>query len=297
MPASKAVLETRSKILEAVRSFFSSNGFIEVETPVRIPVPALELHIDAEPSGEQYLRTSPELHMKRLLAAGHERIFQVGPCFRRGEKGRLHNPEYTMLEWYRAPAGYIDVLADAKRLLAHVVKAVKGKTSFRYQGVTVEVMPVWECRPVSDLFIEFAGWDPTRKWNADMFDMDLVGKIEPAIPRDKPFVMKDYPVQAAALARVRAGNPPVAERWELYVAGIELANAFSELTDPVEQRERLEECGKERTWLGKDAYGLDEDFLGALERGMPACGGVALGIDRLVMLMTDSPHIEDVRAF
>ena len=293
----KRTQQVRSKVLQAVRRFFIEREFIEVETPVRIFVPALELHIEAEPSGGRYLRTSPELHMKRLLAAGCERIFQMGPCFRRGESGPFHNPEYTMLEWYRTGADYMDMLVDTKALFALVLEDVLGRAALRYQGNIIEVMPVWECVSVEEAFLRFAGWNPISDFDADRFDVDLVEKVQPGLPADRPTVLKDYPAQAASLARCRQGDVRMAERWELYVGGLELANAFSELTDPVEQRRRFDECAIQRGKMGHEVYPLEEEFLSALEDGLPACGGVAMGIDRLVMLVTDSASIDDVRLF
>ena len=262
----QAVWRVRSKVLQSVRRFFTDRDFLEVETPVRIPTPALETHIDALPSGSQFLRTSPELHMKRLLAEGAGRVFQMGPCFRRGEKGRFHNPEFTMLEWYRADAGYLDILVDAKALLGFVAREVLGRTGFEYQGGRVEMMPVWECLTVEDAFVRWAGWNPVTAFDPDRFDMDLVEKVEPCLPRDRPTVLKDYPAAAAALARLKPDNPAVAERWELYVGGLEIANAFSELTDPAEQRKRFEQCAAQRQAAGKEVYPMDEPFLAALEK-------------------------------
>jgi len=297
MTLERPALEVRSGALQAARRFFTDRGFLEVETPVRIPAPALELHIDAEPSGDWYLRTSPELYMKRYLVDGCSRIFQIGPCFRRGERGRFHAPEYTMLEWYRADADYMDMLVDAKALLALVFNEVLGSTAVKYQGVTVEIMPVWESLTVREAFVRFAGWDPVESFDYDRFDMDLVERVEPQLPRDRPVVLKDYPAAVAALARCRTDEPDIAERWELYAGGMELANAFSELTDPTEQRRRFVKCAEERRLSGRKVYPIDEQFLSSLEEGMPSSGGVALGIDRLVMLMTDSASIDEVRPF
>ncbi|MBN1557662.1 MAG: EF-P lysine aminoacylase GenX [Lentisphaerae bacterium] len=293
----RQVLEVRSRVLQAVRRFFAERGFIEAETPVRLAAPAPEEHIEAEPAGGAYLRTSPELYLKRLLAEGWPRVFEMGPCFRRGEAGRLHQPEYTMLEWYRAGADYLDVLADTKTLLAAAARAATGGTRVTYRGETIELLPVWDCLTVRDAFLQFAGWDPVAACDADRFDVDLVGKVEPALPRDRPVVLKDYPAARAALARCRPGAPPVAERWELYAGGMELANAFSELTDAEEQRRRFEAANAARRARGAPAYPLDEAFLGALERGLPPCAGVALGIDRLVMLLSGCESVEDTRTF
>jgi len=289
------VLQIRSQTLQAIRRFFTDRGFLEVETPVRIPAPAQELHIDAEISGGWFLRTSPELHMKRLLADGMEKVFQIGPCFRSGERGRLHSPEFSMLEWYRRGADYLDMLVDTKALMNFVLESVLRTTEIRFRGQRISVMPVWECLSVADVFVLYAGWNPVGAYDGDRFDLDLVEKVEPRLPADRPVVLKDYPAEAAALARCRPGPPRVAERWELYIGGMELANAFSELTDPREQRARFVECGERRRRAGKAEYPLDEAFLSAMERGLPISGGVALGVDRLIMLLTDAESIGQVR--
>ncbi len=292
-----SALVFRSAVLQAIRSFFISRDYIEVETPVRLPAPALELHIDAEPSGEQWLRTSPELHMKRLLVAGHPRIFELGPCFRKGEYGPLHRPEFTMLEWYRSEADYRDTLVECRELLVHVAREVLDGSVIIRDGRELNLDSEWILRTVAEAFGVHAGWDPVSDYDADRFDLDLVNKVEPELPREVPAVLMDYPVEAAALARCRPGSPPVAERWELYVAGVELANAFSELTDPAEQRRRFLECAQARKKVKKPVYPVDEAFLKALESGLKPCSGVALGVDRLVMLLGDSCDIGDVRTF
>ncbi|MBL7114515.1 MAG: EF-P lysine aminoacylase GenX [Kiritimatiellae bacterium] len=285
----------RSRVLQALRRFFLQRDFIEVETPVRIPAPALELHIDAELSGDAYLRTSPELHMKRLLAGGMERIYQMGPCFRRGERGRIHHPEYTMLEWYRAHADYEDILRDTRALLPELCMAVVGDTHFTYLGRRIDVGEPWHEMSVRDLFMREAGWDPIADFDADRFDLDLVNKIEPILPGDRPVILRDYPAKVAALARLSPADHAVAERWELYLGGMELANAYSELVDAVEQRHRFEVCAEQRRAAGRAVYPLDEAFLAALPC-MPPSGGIALGVDRLVMLLSGAESIEDVLA-
>ncbi len=311
-PAS--ALHLRSRLLHATRSFFHDRGFTEVETPVRLRTPALEAHIDAEPAGDHWLRTSPELHMKRLLAAGFEKIFQLGPCFRMGERGDRHHPEYTMLEWYRAHADYTDILADTKALIAHLAGSLAegGATppgallqpagpeappcQMAYQHQTIDLLPRWERITVREAFVRWAGWDPVAAWDEDRFNLDLVEKVEPALPRDVPVVLTDYPAPAAALARRKPSDPAVAERWELYIGGLELANAYSELADPVEQRSRFEEAARARRARGKEVYPVDEAFLAALA-AMPPSGGIALGFDRLVMLFADAPTLDGVTAF
>jgi len=275
----------RDVLMRRIRTFFHERGFTEVETPVRVEAPCMELNIDAEPSGEHFLRTSPELFHKRLLAAGHSSIFEIGKCFRRGETGPLHHPEYTMLEWYRANADYMDILADTQALVQTVA-----------EGQDL-VSGDWKILPVSEAFLEFAGWDPAGNHDEDRFDIDLVEKVEPAIKKmGGPVVLIDYPIEAAALSRRKPGHPLVAERWELYIDGIELANAYSELTDPAEQRRRFEECAARRKAMGKTAYPIDEAFLQSLEN-MPPSGGVALGIDRLLMLLMGADSLDAVLPF
>jgi len=274
-------------VLSALRAWFDQAGFIEIETPVRLPTPALELHIDAEPAGSGFLRTSPELHMKRLLAAGYDRIYQIGPCFRKGERGERHNPEYTMLEWYRIKADYRDIMADTESLITHV-----------YSSALCPLPPApWPRFTVEELFLKHAGWNPVEDYDADRFEQDLVSKVEPALPRDTPVFVMDYPAAAAALSRRKPGREAVAERFELYIAGVEIANAFSELTDPLEQRRRFEEWAQQRQAAGAQVYPLDEAFLAALELGMPPAGGIALGIDRLVMVLMGATTLDDVMAF
>jgi lysyl-tRNA synthetase class 2 len=290
-------LGIRAAVIRSIRRFFDALGYLEVETPVLLTTPALELHIDAIPAGRGHLRTSPELHMKRLLAGGCSKIYQIGACFRHGEQGRFHSPEFTMLEWYRTNTDYLGILDEAHALLTAVCRDVHGGASLAYRGQRIAVAGAWEHLTVAEAFVRSAGWDPIASYDPDRFDLDLIEKVEPAFPADRPTVLLDYPAQAAALARCRPGRVPVAERWELYIGGLELANAFTELTDAAEQRRRFEACAAERRARNRDVYALDEEFLAALERGMPSAGGIALGIDRLAMLMCDAASIEEVRPF
>lgn len=293
----KPVLELRSKILSAARGFFHERKYLEVETPVVVNTPALELHIDAFPAGSCYLRTSPELHMKRLLCAGYERLFQIGPCFRFGERGNIHNPEFTMLEWYRAGADYMDALAETRDLLRQVAGKCLGKLSFERNGEKNDLGAEWLSFPVSEVFEKYAGWNPADEFDERRFDDDLINRVEPQLPVNRPVVLVDYPAPIAALARLKENDPRLAERWELYLAGMEVANAFSELTDAAEQRKRFEECARQRQSRGKTVYKLDEEFLAALERGMPPSAGVALGLDRLIMLFAGAESLDAVLPF
>lgn len=273
-------LAFRAEVIRKIRAFFDARGFVEVETPVRIAAPAPEPHIDCPPSGRAFLRASPELQMKKLLAAGMEKIYQIGPCFREGECGSRHQPEFTMIEWYRAHADYRAILADMEALVAGIVPGLRAP----FARITVR-----------DAYRKFAGWDPVTDWDADRFDVDMATKIEPALPKAPIFLM-DYPAPAASLARLKPDAPAVAERWEFYVDGIELANCFSELVDGPAQRTRFEAAKAERRRLGEADYPLDGEFLDVIGT-MPPSGGVALGVDRLVMLAAGAKSIADVRAF
>lgn len=304
MQALQPALVWRSQILHALRDWFWKAGFIEVDTPVRLATPALEQHIDAEPSGAGFLRTSPELHMKRMLSAGYPRLFQIGPCFRQGERGTRHNPEYTMLEWYRADADYLDILNDTEALITHVCSSLATPSpapppSTPPSSVNLHPLPPppWPRFTVEELFMAQAGWNPVEAYDAERFERDLVTLIEPALPRDTPVFVMDYPAAAAALSRCKPGREAVAERFELYMAGIEIANAFSELTDAEEQRQRFEGWAAERRAAGRQVYALDEAFLSALAIGMPPSGGIALGVDRLVMALLGKSSLDDVMPF
>lgn len=297
LAAKRPGLEIRARLLAVIRSHFIESGFLEVETPVRVETPALELHIDAEPSGSAWLRTSPELHMKRLVAAGYSRLFQIGPCFRAGERGHLHHPEYTMLEWYRAGENNTAILGDVKALMRRATREILGGSVLPCPSGPVEVGAEWAVWTVSHAFTTFAGWDPVAAYEADRFDFDLMRRVEPALPKDRPCVLTGYPAEAAALARLDPADPRIAERWELYAGGVELCNAYTELTDPVEQERRFRDCAQARVKLGKGTYPLDRGFLDALRDGMPACAGAALGVDRLAMLLAGADSLDAVIAF
>ncbi len=291
------VLRLRSAVNAAIRGFFLERDFVEVETPVRVAVPAMERHIDAEPAGGAWLRTSPELHMKRLLAAGLPRLFQIGPCFRHGERGDRHNPEYSMLEWYRAGADYRVMLTEIEALLRHVALAVRlrGEGALKVQDA-IFTRP-WIVESVRDVFRREAGWDPVADYEERRFERDLVERVEPSLPRDRCVALVDYPAAQGALARLKPGDAALAERWEVYAGGLELANAFSELTDAAEQRRRFKAWGGERRAEGSAVYPLDEAFLAALAAGMPPSGGVALGLDRLLMALAGLATLDDVLPF
>jgi lysyl-tRNA synthetase class 2 len=290
-------LELRSRIIRAVRSYFESEGFLEVQTPIQTRSPAPEPHIDAVSTADGgFLITSPELFMKRLLAAGFERIFQVTPVFREGERGRFHHPEFTMLEWYRLHADYRQLKKDSMGLIRFVCAAVGHTTSFPYGGRMLSASVDWEHITVREAFSRYAGWEPGPNVDQDRFDLDLVEKIEPNLGFPAPTFLCDYPADRAALARLKFDDPTLAERFELYWAGIELANGFSELTDPKEQRERFIKAQDERRRAGQAAYPMPEAFLDSIAR-LPDSAGIALGIDRLGMILGGEEHIDRMVAF
>jgi len=268
-----------------------------VHTPLRIAAPALEDYIDAEPSGDRFLRTSPELHMKRLLAAGYERIFQLGPCFRRGERGRVHLPEFAMLEWYRLNADYRDVLNETVALVRHAFAVAAGRPVCRWRGCEVDVSEPWEEITVEDAFGRYAGRNVDDAVDSGEFEQVLVEKIEPQLGQGRPTVLLDYPVACSGLSRRKPDNPERVERWELYIAGLELANACSELVDCEEQRQRFEACAALREIEGREVYAPDQAFMAALREGMPPAAGVALGVDRLIMAISGADPIADAVAF
>ena len=296
----KDILEKRAKIVSAIRRFFDDQGFVEVETAVRIDAPAPEEHIDCPPViGGGYLRASPELQMKKLLAAGMDRIYQIGPCFREGEKGSRHNPEFTMLEWYRRNATYLDIKGDLENLLNTEFSIGESAGRSASQSPSNSQIPaeggsVFKVLRVRDAYREYAGWDPwVGDWDQDRFDFDMATKIEPAIMGlgGGVFLM-DYPPQAASLAKLRGD---VAERWEFYWDGMELANCFTELCDRDEQLKRFERAKDARKSLKESDYPLDYEFIDSLPQ-IKSAAGVALGIDRLVMILTKTKEISAVRA-
>jgi lysyl-tRNA synthetase class 2 len=289
-------LELRADIIQFVRQYFVRTGYLEVETPNRIPAPAPEAHIDAQPSGEWYLQTSPELGMKRLLAAGYPRIFQICKCFRKEERGRRHLPELTMLEWYTAGHDYTDLMLQCEALITEVAEFMGLDETLPFQGRRIDLSLPWPRMAVTEAFERLAGIAVDRAMDEDRFDEVLALEIEPQLGIDKPVILYDYPATHGALARLKPSDRRWAERFELYIGGLELCNAFTELDDPEEQRARFEKERESRRQAGKPVYPMPDRFLAALE-DMPAAAGNALGIDRLVMLFTDTAQIDDVVAF
>jgi len=284
----RPALEKRARIVQTIRAFFMARDFLEVETPHRLPGNAPELHIDAEVSDDWFLHTSPELCMKRLLAAGYPRLFQLCRCWRQGERGARHLPEYTMLEWYRSGCDYRALMEDCEALFAALCP----------EGTLagVDLTTPWERLTVAEAFARYGSLSLEEALAAGRFDEIIALEIEPRLGKKRPTLLLDYPATHAALARRKPDKPHVAERFELYIDGLELANAFSELTDPDEQRRRFEQEEAERRRLGKTPYPTPEKFLKELA-ALPEAAGIALGVDRLVMLLTGAQTIDEVVAF
>jgi lysyl-tRNA synthetase class 2 len=310
-------LQARAEILAALRAWFAGQGFVEVETPILQAAPGAEVHLAGfatewkTPDGRgqvRWLHSSPEFAMKKLLAGGVPRLFQFARVFRNGEGSALHHPEFTMLEWYRAGAGYEAIMQDCAALLA-----ATGASALRWQDRTCDPTATPERQTVAEAFARHAGVDLFEtigdaaklsrlsgvamhagdSWD-DVFFRIMFDRIEPHLGVGRPTILCEYPIAMAALARAKPGDPRVAERFELYACGVELANAFGELTDPAIQRARLGADMDEKERLYGVRWPVDEDFLAALEHGLPDCAGIALGFDRLVMLASGARHIEDV---
>ncbi len=323
-------LAVRGKILAAIRGFFAARDYVEVDTPALQVSPGLEPHLRAfatvmhDPrdgsAKPRYLHTSPEFAMKKLLAGGMPRIWQLAHVYRDGERSATHHPEFSMLEWYRSGASYVDLMDEVEALLRHVQQAAGGQP-FQWQSRGADANAGWRRCTVAEAFAEHAQVDlmatlrdplapdasllaqyaervgvaahPGDDWETLFFRLFLE-RIEPQLGIGAPTILYDYPLSMAALSRRKASDPRVAERFELYVAGLELANAFGELTDAAEQRRRFVADQVRKQELYGETYPVDADFLAALEHGLPECAGIALGFDRLVMLATGAEQIDDV---
>jgi len=324
----RPLLLKRGRLKAAIRAHFEARGFTEVECGALVASPGNETHLHAfetrltGPDGvaqSPYLHTSPEFAAKKLLVAGETRIFDFARVFRNRERGRLHAPEFTMLEWYRAGEAYDSVIADCLAIMKLAADVAETR-SFSHRGLSCDPRAEADRLTVADAFTHFAGIDllatlsPTGEGDAgglrsrarrggitvsdeddwsDMFSKILTLRVEPRLGVDRPCILYEYPMCEAALARVSPRDPRMAERFELYACGVELANGFGELTDPVQQRARFERAMAKKEQVYGQRYPLDEEFLQALGR-MPPASGVALGFDRLVMLATGAPDINAV---
>ncbi|MCA9374282.1 EF-P lysine aminoacylase GenX [Candidatus Peregrinibacteria bacterium] len=321
------VMEQRVEVLDGIREYFKKEEFLEVETPEVVRLPGMEPYLDVfgtefvdmkGESEEMFLITSPEYAMKKLLVAGYEKVFQICKSFRNKETdSQLHNPEFTLLEWYRGFADYEAIMEDTEKLVEALAVRLHGEPKIKWNGKVVDVNTPWPRVTVVELFeqvgIERAVFENFEKFVSavaakgynvgpessyeDVFFSVFLNEIEPNLGMEKPVIVKDYPVEMAALAKRCEDDDRYAQRFEAYVAGMELCNAFTELNDPIEQKERLEMEREERQKLGKRDYPVDQSFIRALELGMPPSGGNALGVDRLVMLLTNTPDIRDVLFF
>lgn len=321
----RGFLEKRMAVMKALRSFFDMQDFLEVETPALQVMPCADIHIhgfqteyfgpDLKPVKEYYLHTSPEFEMKKLLVAGLDNIYQICKAYRNGERTKMHSPEFTMMEWYRAATDYSAMMDDCEALFRHVAKAADCDVLKNGERKCDPFLP-FERLSVAEAFARYMGADLNTCLNdrdalsqlameqgvrvvesdtwGDIFHEIMAEKIEPFLGDERASILYGYPSSMACLSRKMVDDPRYAERFELYVCGVELANAFSELIDAAEQRKRFEEEMKAKHKHYGFSYPLDEDFLAALEYGMPEASGIALGVDRLVMLICGAEVIDDV---
>jgi len=296
LSAKRSSLWLRARIIQSIRCFFIEQGYLEIETPLIIPAPAPEVHIDAIKVEDRFLHTSPELCMKRLLSSGYPKIFQICRCFRHGERGELHVPEFTLLEWYHPGIDYMGLMDECEEMILSVADDLGHGNKIQYLEREVDLKTPWERLSVKEAFRRFASIDMENALESGRFDEVMVKEIEPCVDIAKPTFLYDYPASLAALSRLKKNDPELAERFELYMGGLELANAFSELTDAREQEARFDKEREQRKQLGKTVYPLPEKFLKSLPH-MPPCAGIALGVDRLVMLLTNKSRIDDVVSF
>ncbi len=289
-------LKRRAALVQAIRQFFFDRDYLEVDTPVRLPCVAPEPYIEPVRSGNWFLQTSPELCMKRLLAAGAPRIYQISKCFRRGERGNKHLSEFTMLEWYHAGIDYMGLMNECEELLAFLAEAIGLGSLVPYNEMRISLKRPWQRLAVADAFRSYAPVSMEEALSANTFDEVLVTSIEPHLGKEEPIFLFDYPASLGALARLKKNDPGCAERFELYAAGLEIANGFSELVDPAEQRSRFMQDREKIKAQGRDPGPLPERFLEELEY-MPDAAGIALGIDRLAMFLFNAETIDKVISF
>ncbi len=289
-------LPFRSRMLTAIRNFFIDNRYMEVETPLCIPAPLPEPYIYAPKADCGYLQTSPEICMKQLLAAGFERLFQICKCFRQSERGNRHLPEFSMLEWYVAKQTYIDLMDTCETLVEQIRRQLQIPTQIGFNNSRIDLSPPWQRLSVSKAFARNGSTDMETAIRKDTFDEIMGLEIEPRLGLQKPVFLYDYPAKKSPLAAPKPESPKIAQRFELYIAGLEICNGFTEQTDRNVQQRLFEKELEYRRQTGLPVYPLPKRFLEAL-RAMPQAAGCALGIDRLVMIFTDSPTIDEVVAF
>jgi len=289
-------LEIRSLVIQAIRDFFTLNHYLEVDTPIRSPNIIPEAHIDPVTTEEYYLQASPELYMKRLLSKGVDKIFQIRKCFRKNERGTHHLPELTMLEWYTKDNTYLDLMDQCRELIKFIATRLDLEDQIKYQDKIIDLDKQWQTITVEQAFEIFADKSLEKALKDNSFDEIISFQIEPFLGNKTPAFLCDYPASLASLSKLKSENPEYAQRFEFYIAGIELANGFTELIDPVEQRMRFEKENHIRLLKNMQPVPMPDKFLKDLEN-MPECAGIALGIDRLVMIFCDTDSIDDVVAF
>lgn len=320
-PEVKNTFITRSKIVSSMRHFFDSQGYLEVETPVLNNIPGgaaarpfVTHHNTLDMN--MYLRIATELHLKRLIVGGMEKVYEIGRIFRNEGMSPRHNPEFTTVEVYGAYTDYNDMMTLTENLVCHVAKEVLETLEITYQGEEINLTPPWNRMTMVDAVKNYTGIDfsaiqtdeqarnAAKDANIAIENTDTWGTILNKLFEEKveqhlvsPTFIIDYPVEVSPLAKKMQSNPRLTERFELFITRREIANAFSELNDPIDQRERFEEQVRQRAAGNEEANMMDDDFVLALEYGMPPTGGMGMGIDRLVMLLTDSPSIRDVLLF
>jgi lysyl-tRNA synthetase class 2 len=289
-------LKRSAFIYQTIRSFFIEQGFLEVDTPIRSPTIAPEKEIIPFETEGWFLCASPELYMKRLLAAGYEKIYQFSHCFRKGERGHFHNPEFTLLEWYRKGVNYEQMMKDTEQLIITISTRLGIGNTLQYQGKSIDLSLPWDRFTVSEAFQKYADWDPTFNPDLRRFDEDTVLKVIPNLNPYRPTFLVDYPAPMASLARLKPSNPRVAERFELFIGGLELANAYSELVNQKEQEMRFRKEIKQIQKIQNRVTPMPEKFLRVIAN-LPECAGIALGMERLVMLFCDAKTIDEVMPF
>ncbi|HWO44140.1 MAG TPA: lysine--tRNA ligase, partial [Methylomirabilota bacterium] len=295
-PEVRDVFRARTKIIASLRGLLDRRGFLEVETPMLQEVPGggharpFITHHEAL-NRDLYLRIALELHLKRLLVGGLERVYEIGRVFRNEGLSPRHNPEFTMLECYEAYADYNDVMRLVEDMMVTATAAAGRTSKITYQGEEIDLTPPLRRARMADLVLEHTGRQAVGKELNDLFEEHVQPKL-----REATFVT-DYPIEISPLARPRDDDPRFVERFELIILGREYANAFTELTDPIDQRQRFEAQAAQRAAGDVEAHPMDEDFLRAVEYGLPPCGGLGVGIDRLIMLLTNQPSIRDVILF
>ena len=290
-------LQKRAALIQSLGAFFINRGYLEVDTPARLPVLIPEAYNEPVESDDHFLQTSPEICMKRLLAeAGCQKIFQICKCYRKNERGDNHLPEFTMLEWYRTRSDYHSLMDECEDLIIEVALATEHGNSITVKDAKISLAKPWERLSVAEAFSRYGTVSAEQALEQNRFDEVLCRDIEPKLGIAKPVFLYDYPAELGALARKKKENPAVAERFEIYIAGLELANGFSELTDAYEQRQRFEQELKGIKNQGRSVARMPEKFLQALP-DIPEAAGIALGVDRLAMVLFNAETIDDIVTF